>query len=161
VPSHITVQTNGGNSEVFSISLPGDRIMSGQSGSASRVPPNLSWPELPALAGFEAELFKVRDRDGEVIGIGSRFLRSAGSGNSFVQWAVHLPARGTMMIVMDPNPAPGQARSGTLAAGTGEFGRLTGSVAEVFVRAQDSGDVESEGRIDLRATLIGPQEDAT
>jgi len=160
VPSHVTVQTNGGNQETFSIRLPGDRIMAGRPGAAAAVPAGLAWPDAPAFAGFEAELFKIRDRDDTVIGVASRIKRSAGSGDGFVQWVVHLPARGTMFAALEANPGAGQARSGTLRVGTGEFEFRRGSVREVFVRDDADSDPDSEGRIDLQVALIGLQEES-
>jgi hypothetical protein len=160
VPSHVTVQTNGGNQEIFSIRLPGDRIMAGQPGAVSPVPATLAWPDAPVLAGFEAELFKIRDRDDTVIGVASRMKQAAGSGDSFVQWVVYLPARGTMFAALEPNPGAGQARSGTLSVGTGEFEFRRGSVREVFVQDDADSDPDSEGRIDLQVALIGLQEES-
>lgn len=158
VPSHVTVQTNGGNQEIFSIRLPGDRIMAGQPGAVSPVPATLEWPDAPAIAGLEAELFKIRDQDDTVIGVASRMKQAAGSGDSFVQWVVYLPARGTMFAALELNPGAGQARSGTLSVGTGEFEFRRGSVREVFVRDDADSDPDSEGRIDLQVALIGLQE---
>jgi hypothetical protein len=160
VPSKITVQTNGGNSEVFSIRLPGDRIMTGSPGSASSIPDGLAWPEIAALDGFKAELFKIRDSDNTVVGVGSRMARSAASGDSFVQWVVHLPARGSLFVAMDPNRAPGQARGGALSAGTREFATLSGTIREAFIRDDEGAEGDSEGRIDLHVALVGPQEEA-
>jgi hypothetical protein len=159
VPSHVTVQTNGGNQETFSIRLPGDRIMAGLPGAASPVPAGLAWPDAVAFAGFEAELFKIRDQDDTVIGVASRMKRTAGSDN-FVQWTVHLPARGTMFAVLEPNPGSGQARSGTLSVGIGEFEFRRGSVREIFVRDDADDDPDSEGRIDLQVALVGLQEES-
>jgi hypothetical protein len=160
VPSHVTVQTNGGNQEVFSIRLPADRIMSGQPGAAAPVPAGLEWPATPAYAGFGAELFKIRDRDDTVIGVASRMRRAAGAGNDFVEWVIHLPARGTMFLVLEPKPRDGQARSGTLGVGTGEFEFRRGSVSESFVRDSEDEDPDSDGRIDLRVALVGLQDQA-
>ncbi|MCI0517204.1 MAG: hypothetical protein L0Y45_05145 [Woeseiaceae bacterium] len=158
VPSHVTVLTNGGNEETFSVRLPGDRIMVGRPGVATPVPAGLAWPDAPALSGFEAELFKVRDRDNTVIGVASRMKQGGGAG--FVQWVIHLPARGTMFAALEPNPGAGQARAGTLRAGTGEFELRRGSVREAFVREDGSDDPDSEGRIDLQVALIGLQEES-
>lgn len=160
VPSHVTVQTNGGNQETFSIILPGDRIMAGQPAAGSRVPAGLVWPDAPAFADFEAELFKIRDRDDTVIGVASRMKRTAGAGKSFVQWVVHLPARGTMFAALESKPGAGQARSGKLSVGTGEFELRRGSVKEVFVRDNADGDAASEGRINLQVELIGLQDES-
>jgi hypothetical protein len=84
-------------------------------------------------------------------------VHAAASGGPFVQWVVHLPARGTMFVAMQPNPAPGRPRSGTLSAGTREFASLHGTVSEAFVR--DGDGTETEGHIELRAALVGLQDD--
>lgn len=160
VPSHVTVQTNGGNQETFSIRLPGDRIMAGQPGAVSPIPAGLAWPDAPAFDGLEAELFKIRDRDDTVIGVASRMKQTSGSSDGFVQWVVHLPARGTMFAMLEPNPGAGQARSGKLSVGTGEFEFRRGSVRESFVRDAADSDPESEGRIDLQVALIGLQDES-
>lgn len=160
VPSKITVQTNGGNSEVFSIRLPVDRIMVGAPGMPSQVPDGLNWPELSSLDGLKAELFKIRDSDNTVVGVGSRMARSASAGESFVQWVVHLPARGTMFAVMDADRVPGRARNGVLSAGTHEFATLSGTIREAFIRDDDGAEGDSEGRIDLHVALVGPPEEA-
>ncbi len=157
VPSHVTVQTNGGIQEIFSIRLPGDRIMAGPPGAVTPIPAGLTWPDAPTIAGLEAELFKIRDRDDTVIGVASRMKQATGSGDGFVHWVIHLPARGTMFAALEPNPGAGQARSGTLSVGTGDFEFRRGSVREVFVRDAADNDPDSEGRIDLQVALIGQQ----
>jgi hypothetical protein len=159
VPSHVMVQTNGGNSETFTVILPGDRIMSGRQGSSAQVPEGLQWPELPELSGFEAELFKLRDSEDTVVGIGSRMAVSRVPGDQFVQWVIHLPARGTLFVAMQAQPAEGAARAGILAAGTREFAALRGSVSEEFVRP-DPGQDDAEGRINLRTALIGQSDES-
>lgn len=111
------------------------------------------------MSGFEAELFKVRDEDNTVIGVASR-MKHAGSGGNFVQWVIHLPARGTLFAALEPTPAAGQARSGALRAGTGEFESRRGSVREAFLREVDADDPDSEGRIELQVALVGLQEEA-
>jgi hypothetical protein len=159
VPSRITVQTNGGNSEVFSIRLPADRIMAGGTGQPTPVPDALIWPDMPALNGFKTELFKVRDIDNTVVGVASRMAKASNAGDGFVQWVVYLPARGTMFVAMEPNRVAGQARDGHLSAGTHEFAELHGSVREAFVRDDKDAEADSEGRIDLHVALVGSQED--
>jgi hypothetical protein len=159
VPSHVSVQTNGGNLEVFRIALPGDRIMTGESGSTSMVPSGLAWPESPALAHFAAELFKIRDIENIVVGVGSRMANSAGPDEAFVQWVLYLPARGTMFIAMERALQAGQPRSGVLSAGTLEFASLHGTVTETFVRGDEGDEAGEEGRIELRVALVGAPDD--
>jgi hypothetical protein len=155
----VSVQTNGGNLEVLRIALPGDRIMAGETGSTAMVPADLAWPESPDLAHFAAELFKIRDSENIVVGVGSRMANSAGPDEAFVQWVMYLPARGTMFVAMQPKLQAGQPRSGALSAGTREFASLHGTITETFVRADDSDETGEEGRIELQLALVGAQDD--
>ena len=148
--SIITVQPNGGNLESFHINLPGDRIMAGAPGEGRTFPNNLEWPEFLDRAGVQAEVFKVRNSDERVIGVASRI---AGNGAGFVEWALHLPARGTMYVLMDNQFGEAGQRLGTLRAGTREFIDKRGRILERFVPGDDGG---SEGRLELAASLVGP-----
>ncbi len=157
--SLISVHANGGNSESFHIRLPDDRIMAGVSGSPRSTPPGLEWPELDFLANIQTELFKVRNENGAVVGAATRMSGKSEQHGSFVEWAVHLPARGTMFVSMAPNPSPDGYREGSLRAGTREFLTLNGVVLERFVRDDLGPDPDGAGRIELAAALVGPAED--
>ncbi len=157
--SLISVHANGGNSESFHIRLPDDRIMAGVSGSPRSTPPGLEWPDLDFLVNIQTELFKVRNENGVVVGAASRISGKSEQRESFVEWAVHLPARGTMYVSMAPNPSPDGYREGTLRAGTREFLTLNGVVLERYVRDDIGPDSDGAGRIELAAALVGPAED--
>jgi len=157
--SLISVHANGGNSESFHIRLPDDRIMAGVSGSPRSTPPGLEWPDLDFLVNIQTELFKVRNENGVVVGAASRISGKSEQRGSFVEWAVHLPARGTMYVSMAPSPSPDGYREGTLRAGTREFLTLNGVVLERYVRDDIGPDSDGAGRIELAAALVGPAED--
>jgi len=78
---------------------------------------------------------------------------------SFVEWVVHLPARGTMYVSMAPNPSPDGYREGSLRAGTREFLTLNGVVLERFLSDDFGPDPDGAGRIELAAALVGPAEE--
>ena len=144
--SLISVQANGGTLERFRIELPEDRILAGGAG-VQALPESLDWPA--SLGDTRADLYKVRNERGIVIGVASRLAGREQGAGELVEWAVHLPARGTMFLSLRPGEAPGDY-AGRLRAGTREFSGLTGSAQERAVRAPEGGgDEESEGRIEL------------
>ncbi|MFQ6004584.1 MAG: hypothetical protein ACE5OQ_03695 [Woeseia sp.] len=157
--SLIKVYANRGNSESFHIKLPDDRIMVGIAGLAEPIPPGLEWPDYDFLKNIRTELFKVRNEKGIVIGVASRMYGSSELHGSFVEWTVHLPARGSMFVTMAASPAANGYRAGTLSAGTREFLTLSGAVTERFVSDKDDPDSDVTGRIELVAALVGPAVD--
>ncbi len=157
--SLISVHANGGNSESFHIRLPDDRIMAGVSGLPRLTPPGLEWPELDFLANIQTEMFKVRNENGVVVGAASRMSGKSEQHGSFVEWAIHLPARGTMYVSMAINPSPDGYREGSLRAGTREFLTLNGVVLERFVKDNYSPDPDGAGRIELATALVGPAQE--
>ena len=156
--SLITVHANGGNSESFHIRLPDDRIMAGVSGVPTMEPPGLEWPELDFLENVQTEMFKLRNETGVVIGAASRMYGKSEQHGSFVEWVLHLPARGSMYITMGPNPSSNGYREGTLRAGTREFLTLHGVVLERFAKIGFDSDTSSTGRIELAAALVGEEQ---
>lgn len=157
--SLIAVHANGGNSELFHVSLPEDRIMAGVSGAPRSTPPGLSWPEHDFLADIQTELFKIRNEKGVVIGAASRMSGKTEQHGPFVEWVLHLPARGTMFVKMAVKPSIDGYRQGNLRAGTREFLTLSGVVLERFVKEDDDPELGSVGRIELAAALVGPAEE--
>lgn len=155
--SIIAVQPNGGNREVFHVNLPGDRVMAGKSGSPSAFPAGAEWPVHLDDENLQAEVFKVRNSDDRVVGVASRIVGS--TPQPFVEWAVHLPARGTMYLLLDGAIGDAGLRAGGLRAGTREFEDRRGAAAERFVAAgDDNGD--SDGRLELVTSFVGPQVEA-
>jgi len=97
-PSATTAVMNGGRGERFVIRLPNDRI-DAATNLASAVGP-LHQPYAPeagldGVAATASEHFKLRDIDGNVIGIATRHLTSDAEGTS-TAWLLTLPARGSI-----------------------------------------------------------------
>lgn len=157
--SLVSVKPNGGNTESFHILIPRDRVVVGRAGAEEAVPPGLAWPENPDFAGLHAELFKIRDRNDRVIGIANRFASATEDSGPFIQWSLHFPARGTMLLQMQINPNEDGYRVGTMHAGTREFAELTGRVREQFTTDIEATDYDVTGRINLVAEFIGPQDE--
>lgn len=153
--SLIEVQPNGGNIEEYRINLPRDRIMVGLAGSKGSLPAGLDWPGADRLGDTQAEIFKVRNRDNAVIGVASRLASSADSTGSFIEWALHFPARGTLYTQMALAPSPEGFRTGVMRAGTRDFLDLSGTMRERFVAGKD-GDSDAQGHIELQAILVAP-----
>lgn len=145
--SLISVQPNGGNAEVFRIHIPDDRIVGGGNDTAATTPPQLTWPDVDAIDGVELEVFKLRNRDDVVIGLASRIAAESGE----LEWALHLPARGSIYVPMASAPNAAGQREGRVRAGTREFSALSGSVQERFVLADGQ---DRDGYIELQSRLI-------
>lgn len=158
-PSHISVEANGGNREVFHINLPQDRVVAGMAGVAT-VPAGLEWPSGGALAGAQAEVFKVRDARDVVVGVASRMAGSGAVTGSVIEWTLHLPARGSLYATMQAAAGEGGFRSGSLRAGTREFANRRGSVFERHFEVSDSDAAGSEvdGRIEIVTALVSTVE---
>jgi hypothetical protein len=154
--SIISVRTNGGNVERFRISVPTDRIMVGAAGIANPVPANLEWPDGDLFENVNVELFKVRNEQDTVIGVASRVAARDDNGRPVIEWVVHLPARGSVYVTMNPEAGTGGVRTGSLRHGTRDFGAIVGSFAERWVPAAgDTGDGAPGGRIELEAFYVG------
>jgi len=153
--SLIDVQPNGGNLEVYRINLPRDRLLVGLSGSVGSIPAGLEWPGEELLGDMQAELFKVRNRNNDVIGVASRLASSTEETGPFIEWTLHFPARGTIYAQMELSPSADGYRNGKLRSGTRDFVELTGTVREQFI-AGEAGEEESQGRIELQAALVAP-----
>jgi len=156
-----SVQPNGGNTETFRINLPRDRILVGLPGADNTIPAGMSWPSEEEFGNFQAEMFKIRDRNDVVIGVASRLASAAEGQESFIEWTLHLPARGTMYVQMDLDPSVDGYRSGVLLTGTRDFESLSGSVREQFVADVEDDDFDTQGRIELMTALVLPLEEPT
>lgn len=155
-PSLMSVQPNGGNSEIFRIDLPRDRILVGLVGTDNALPAGLEWPGDELFGNLQAEMFKVRNRNDVVIGVASRLASASERSGPFIQWALHLPARGTMYMQMEIAASAEGHRNGTLLAGTRDFEALTGSVIEQFTTGRIQGQSVGEGRIELITEFVRP-----
>ena len=156
--SMISVNPNGGTTEVFQVNVPMDRIMIGAPGQAASLPVGLEWPTDAALDGFRAELFKLRNRKDAVIGIASRM--AADDDDGIIEWVLHLPARGSVYVTMQTDAVEGGYRVGEFRAGTRDFEDMRGQLAERWV-ADDSGvEGAPAGRIELSATYVALFDDS-
>ena len=156
--SMITVNPNGGNSEVFQVNVPIDRIMIGPPGGAAPLPAGLEWPADEELRGIRAELFKLRNRKDTVVGVASRV--AADDNGGIIEWVLHLPARGSIYVTMQPEAVDGGYRIGQFRAGTREFEDMRGQLTERWV-ADSSGEEDAPtGRIELRTSFVALFDDS-
>jgi hypothetical protein len=155
--SIVRVAPNGGTLEAFHINIPMDRVMAGTQAGGSPVPVGLEWPTDPRFADVRTEMFKIRDARDSVVGVGVRTAARHGD-EDVIDWLLHLPARGSLFISMDPVPREGGARIGNLVSGTREFADLSGSLGERWVASESDEEDEPTGRIELRASYIGELE---
>lgn len=147
--SLISVLPNGGNTEIYRIHVPEDRMVAGTADTAALSPAALAWPAVLAADGIELELFKVRNRDDTVIGVASRLAVTGPATVPVVEWMVHLPARGSMYFPLGGSPDADGIRRGRMQGGTQEFARRSGEVRERYLTAGGSG-----GTIELQAVLV-------
>jgi len=147
-----TVQANGGNSESFHINLPTDRILAGTAERPGAVPEALEWPEYEFLSGTQTELFKVRNVEEKVIGVASRI--AGGNETPFVEWVIHLPARGTLYLLLGETADDTQVSVGEFRAGTREFATMTGMASEQFVAYDTVTSNDVSGRIEITTSLV-------
>jgi hypothetical protein len=97
----------------------------------------------------------VRDRNNVVIGIASRLASASEVTGSFIEWTLHLPARGSIYLRMDLAPTDQGYRDGTLIAGTREFETMSGSVREQFIANEQNVEFDGNGRIELVTEFVG------
>ena len=154
--SIISMSTNGGNSEAFHVNIPMDRIMLGDAASKHPMPQGMEWPDAAMLDDTRVELFKLRDSRNTVIGVASRLAANDDDIGSVIEWVLHMPARGSIFVGLDPVPVDG-GRVGPLHAGTREFESLVGSLSERWVAEASSVDDTRTGRIELLATFVSSE----
>jgi len=151
--SIVSVAPNGGNSESFHIKIPVDRVMVGATGNESGVPIGLTWPTDDIFENVSTEVFKIRNVRDAVIGVAARTVAKEGE-TDITEWIIHLPARGSLFVNMEPQPKAGSPRIGQLRAGSQEFDDLQGFVAESWVSDASGEDGAPQGRIELLATYV-------
>jgi hypothetical protein len=156
--SMITVKPNDGNAESFHVNIPMDRIMNAASEQKALVPAEMEWPSDDKFSGVRAELFKVRNSKDAVVGVASRISAERDAGGSIIEWVLHLPARGSIYVSMQPQSAEGGYRIGQLLSGTREFSSLQGSVMERWVTDTSGIEGAPAGRIELQTQLVAQAE---
>lgn len=152
--SMIVVQPNTGNTESFHVNVPVDRIMIGAPAQQEPLPAGLQWPDDEELAGTRAELFKIRNGKDAVVGVASRVAASHGDSGDIIEWVLHLPARGSVYVSMQPQVAESGYRMGELTAGTREFEALHGPVRERWVADTSGEEFAPAGRIELTTAFV-------
>lgn len=186
LPSHTSVVANGGRAERFLIRLPADRIAATDAEAGGlRAEGATGAMLMPAKFVAEAllvEHFKVRDAEGNVIGVAARHWNGGGVSPA-TTWSVLIPSRGVMVL-----SAPGEARGaletalrssgysagqawkgqvavsmtprggvGAVASGAGEFEGLAGSYTESWSVAGVDEDGRVSGTIELSTVTSRPQ----
>ena len=117
-------------------------------------PADLDWPDYLPISDAQTEVFKLRNDDNRVVGVASR-IRSGGD-DAFIEWTIHMPARGSIYALLPAVADATGARVGSLRAGTREFEDRSGSIAERFIApAEDDG----EGRLEVVTSLVGALEE--
>jgi hypothetical protein len=155
--SIISVTRNGGNTEMFHVKLPIDRIMTGAQGQAKPLPPGIEWPADPMFNNVRAELFKIRNARDAIIGIASRFALSDPEFGDKIEWVLHLPARGSVFVRMSPQSVD-RNRVGDLSAGTREFGSISGQLSERWIADTSGSSGELTGRIELSMSSVSKEQ---
>ena len=85
--SIISVAPNGGNTEVFHVNIPTDRIMTAGR-DQTPLPIGLDWPTDEIFNSVSAEIFKVRNARDAVIGVAARTVAREEDA-SVLDWVIH------------------------------------------------------------------------
>ena len=149
--SIIDVSPNG-TKEVFHANIPDDRIFIGAANQSTPVPPELVWPSDELLAKTRTELFKIRNADDIVVGVASRI--AINEGGEAVEWTLHLPARGSVYVLMRPKRPEDSLRLGDMRSGTREFSSWMGEVSERWIADSTGSKYAPSGRIELITKFV-------
>lgn len=152
--SIVAVAPNGGNIETFRINVPMDRILVGAPRQANPLPPGLDWPDDQLLAYSRTEMFKIRNARDAVVGVAVRNA-AEGAEELIIDWVLHLPARGSLFVNMEPAARDGGYRLGQIRAGSREFEPLSGFMTERWVENVSDEEDAPAGHIELVTTYIG------
>ena len=153
--SMISVKPNGSNYESFHVNDPIDRIMIGAPQQEKPFPAGLEWPSDEKLSDVRVELFKIRNSKDSVVGVASRL---AVDPDGLIEWVLHLPARGSVYLSIQPESIDGGYRVGKILSGTREFDSLQGQVTERWVADTSGLDDAPTGRIELQTVLAAKAE---
>jgi hypothetical protein len=163
LPSGATVVANGGRAEVFFVRLPEDRLGSPRSAATAE------FPRAAFAAVGErkivAELFRLRDVDGQVIGLATRLdgtvAGSEGAASRTVDWMLVIRSRGALLMSRGSIPADNSLAissdwmgldaetGGIVVKGTDEFTGLVG----VYVEHTEVEEIDDAGVIHGVLTL--------
>lgn len=157
--SLIVVQTNKGNTESFHVNVPTDRIMIGAPAQRNPLPAGLEWSTAEQFADTRVELFKLRNGKDAVVGVASRVSASNTVSGDIIEWVLHLPARGSAFIGLQPQAAAAGMRAGSLTSGTREFAALQGQATEQWIADASGIDDAPAGRIEITTAFVGIEVD--
>ena len=155
--SLIKVHPNHGNTETFHVNVPKDRILIGAQSQQNPLPASLQWSDDEKFASLRVELFKIRNARDVVVGVASRMAADDEIPGELIEWVLHLPARGSLYVSMQPEPREGGYRIGQLQAGTREFDHLKGVVTERWVADTTNLEDAAAGRIELIIALVAQE----
>ncbi|MDH3615152.1 MAG: hypothetical protein OEQ90_01650 [Gammaproteobacteria bacterium] len=155
--SIVSVAPNGGNVESFHVNVPMDRILVGAPGQKQPLPAGMEWPADQILQDIRVELFKIRNARDAVVGVAARTAAKDGS-TDLIDWVLHLPARGSIFVNMQPGATETGFRIGELTAGSREFALLNGSMTERWVPDTSGEEDAPQGRIELLTTFVGDED---
>lgn len=166
LPSDSIALANGGREEAFFIRLPDDRLGSPLATSVAAFPKQSFARE--GKDRILAELFRVRDGQGRVIGLASKMSGNVAVSEVRAQqnadWTLLIPSRGGLSMSTEGLPADQDrlypknrlgldpARSGRILFGTEDFANLTGFFVEEteIDRVDDNGQAYGEVTLRLR-----------
>lgn len=141
LPSQTRVVANGGRAEQFVVRLPVDKIsLAGtpdQGIRATAYPGTMMLPEGLGAATLLLEHFKVRDVQGNVIGVAARHTTAPSDGVTSV-WAITIPSRGTLRL-------SGTEEIGSVDAALARMGRADGEPWSGDLRLPLISEAEGEG----------------
>jgi hypothetical protein len=169
LPSDSIALANGGREEAFFVRLPDDRLGSPRAASVARFP-----AQSFAREGNDrilAELFRVRDAEGRVIGLASKLSGNVAVSEVRAQqnsdWTLLIPSRGALAMSTAGLPADQDrlypvnnfgldpARSGKIVFGTKEFANITGFFVEETEIDRVDEDGQAHGVLKLRLRMVG------
>jgi hypothetical protein len=169
LPSDSIALANGGREEAFFVRLPDDRLGSPLATSVARFPAQSFDRE--GSDRILAELFRVRDAEGRVIGLASKMSGNVAVSEVRAQqnadWTLLIPSRGGLSMSTAGLPVDQElrypannfgldpAKSGRIIFGTKEFADLTGYFVEepVIDHVDENGKVH--GVLTLRLRMMG------
>jgi hypothetical protein len=170
LPSGAAALANGGREDLFFVRLPGDRLGSPRAAAVA------DFPET-AFSGkgserILAELFRIRDGEGRVVGMATKMTGDVAKGRSLarrnIEWMISVPNRGALFVStqgqsVDTNRGYPLGRmgldlenSGAIIYGTDEFAGLTGFMAEETAvdGVDENGQVQGEVTLRIRTMTV-------
>lgn len=168
LPSDAVALPNGGREEIFFIRIPDDRIGNPRAAAVAPFPRQAFVRE--GEERILAELFRVRNKDGRVIGLASKMsgnvLVGQNRSRENVDWMLMIPGRGGLMMSTQGRPAGERtyplsymgldpSNAGVIVEGTDQFAGLTGFfVEETQIESRDDND-QAVGVLSLRTRMQG------